>query len=518
MALESRQLGRYLVDQGVVSAERMEWALEQEAAGGPPLAGVLLDHRMATEKDLMAGAAEQMGFAFVDFARQPPQPIMAEWLTAAIARQAGAVAVARNDTVLTIALADPTDRRLIGWLTQETGLTVLPALATPAELKQALDQLYPPDVAPTSLAAAAAGPDQPARSDLDLDRLLATVVASGGSDLHLSAGLTPSVRVDGEIAPIAGLDPVDAGTIRSLVYSILSPAQQLAFEREYELDTSHTVRGIGRFRVNVFLQQGAVGAVMRVIPFEIPDLDALGLPDAVADLVQLPRGLVLVTGPTGSGKTTTLASLVNVINERRRGHIMTVEDPVEFVHHHKGCIVNQREVGVDTQSFASALKHVLRQDPDIILVGEMRDLETIATALTAAETGHLVFGTLHTQSAAQSVDRIVDAFPGHQQQQVRAQLATALKAVVTQQLVPSAAGGRRVAASEVLIATPAVSNLIREGKIHQIPSAMQAGGKYGMQTMDQSLTQLVKSGVVTRETAIDCCHAPDDLRRMLAGS
>jgi twitching motility protein PilT len=512
MALESGQLGRYLVDQSVLSIEQLVWAEDQAVSDDTSLAAVLLDHRLASEKDLMAAAADQMGLPFVDFVSQPPRSVMAGWLPPAVARRAGAVAVARTAEFVTIALTDPTDKRLIDWLGQQVGITVHPALASSSELKQALDFLYPMD------APATAPSVPPTAHRIDLAELLTAVVASGGSDLHLSAGLAPAVRIDGDITAMPGQPCLDALTIRALVYSVLSPGQTIAFERDRELDLSHTVEGVGRFRINVFLQQGAVGAVMRVVPFDIPQFADLGLPAAVAELAQLPRGLVLVTGPTGSGKTTTLASLINVINERRRGHIMTVEDPVEFVHRHKACIVNQREVGVDTQSFAIALKHVLRQDPDVILVGEMRDLETIGTALTAAETGHLVFGTLHTQSAAQSVDRIIDAFPGQQQQQVRSQLAMALKAVVTQQLVPSARGGRRLVASEVLVATPAISNLVREGKVHQIPSAMQAGGKYGMQTMDQSLAQLVKSGAVTMAVALECCHAPEDLRRMLPGS
>jgi twitching motility protein PilT len=257
-----------------------------------------------------------------------------------------------------------------------------------------------------------------------------------------------------------------------------------------------------------------VGAVLRAIPYEIVPLDQLGLPASVAQFAELPRGLLLVTGPTGSGKSTTLASLVDIINRTKPVHIMTVEDPIEFLHKHKAAVVNQREVGEDTLSFSKALKHVLRQDPDVILVGEMRDLETIHTALTAAETGHLVFGTLHTQDAPQSIDRIIDVFPSHQQQQVRVQLASALQGVVTQQLVPKNGARGRVVAAEVLVATPAVRNLIREGKTHQIYSAMQAGGKFGMQTMDQSLAAHVQSGQVTFETAVERCANVEDLRRL----
>ena len=300
-----------------------------------------------------------------------------------------------------------------------------------------------------------------------------------------------------------------------MVYAILTQKQREKFEAELELDTSHSIPGAGRFRVNVFLQRDAVGAVLRTIPYEIVPLDQLGLPPSVAQLAEMPRGLVLVTGPTGSGKSTTLASLVDIINCTKPVHIMTVEDPIEFLHNHKMAVVNQREVGEDTQSFAKALKHVLRQDPDVILVGEMRDLETIHTALTAAETGHIVFGTLHTQDAPQSIDRMIDVFPAHQQQQIRVQLATALQGVVTQQLIPKPGGRGRVVAAEVLIATPAVRNLIREGKTHQIYSSMQAGGKYGMQTMDQSLAHHVKSGAIAMETALERCANQEDLRRLV---
>jgi twitching motility protein PilT len=299
-----------------------------------------------------------------------------------------------------------------------------------------------------------------------------------------------------------------------MVFAILTQKQREKFEAELELDTSHAIPGAGRFRLNVFQQRDSVGAVMRAIPYEIVPLDQLGLPGSVAQFAELPRGLLLVTGPTGSGKSTTLASLVDIINRTKPVHIMTVEDPIEFLHKHKTAVVNQREVGEDTHSFAKALKHVLRQDPDVILVGEMRDLETIHTALTAAETGHLVFGTLHTQDAPQSIDRMIDVFPSHQQQQVRVQLASALQGVVTQQLVPKSGATGRAVAAEVLVATPAVRNLIREGKTHQIYSAMQAGGKFGMQTMDQSLAMHVQSGQITFETAIERCANVEDLRRL----
>ena len=278
---------------------------------------------------------------------------------------------------------------------------------------------------------------------------------------------------------------------------------------------SYSLPGKARFRVNVYFQRDSIGGAFRLIPFEIRTADQLGLPPVVAEFARFPRGLVVVTGPTGSGKSTSLASLLDIVNTERRCHIMTVEDPIEYLHKHKSSIVNQREVGADTHGFAQALKHVLRQDPDVILVGEMRDLETMSTAITAAETGHLVFATLHTQDAPQTIDRMIDAFPPHQQQQIRVQLSTTLQGVVTQQLLQTADGQGRVVAAEVLVATPAVRNLVREAKVHQIYSVMQAGGRFGMQTMDSSLAELVRAGKLTHEMAMDRSHDPDELTRLL---
>jgi len=295
-----------------------------------------------------------------------------------------------------------------------------------------------------------------------------------------------------------------------MIYSILTQRQRERLESELELDCAHALPGKARFRLNVYFQRDAIGAAFRLIPQEIKPLEELGIPPRVADMARLPRGFVLVTGPTGSGKSTTLASLVDLANRDRADHIMTVEDPIEFLHQHKRCLVNQREVGEDTKSFASALKHVLRQDPDIILVGELRDLETISIALTAAETGHLVFATLHTQDAPQTVERVVEVFPTNQQEQVRVMLAGALQGVVCQQLLPTADGKGRVAACEVMVATPAIRNLIRDGKTYQIYSAMQAGGRFGMQTMDQSLATLVERGYVSHELGLERWHHRDD--------
>jgi twitching motility protein PilT len=345
--------------------------------------------------------------------------------------------------------------------------------------------------------------------------LLATLLEVGGSDLHLTAGIPPVVRVNGELERLDKYPELTPRALQGMIYAILPQKLRERFEQELELDMSYSLPGQARFRVNVYQQRDALGAAFRLIPYEIKKLDDLGLPGVVADLARFPRGFVVVTGPTGSGKSTTLAGMVDVVNEERAGHIMTVEDPIEFLHKHKRCIVNQREVGADTHGFGQALKHVLRQDPDVILVGEMRDLETISTAITAAETGHLVFATLHTQDAPQTIDRIIDVFPPHQQQQVRVQLATTLQGVVTQQLIQTADGLGRVAAAEVLVTTPAIRNLIREGKVHQIYSAMQAGGRYGMQTMDMSIAAHVKAGRISQQAAFERCHDPEELQRLV---
>jgi twitching motility protein PilT len=351
----------------------------------------------------------------------------------------------------------------------------------------------------------------------DFADLLLDVLARRASDLHLTAGAPPMVRVRGRLTPLEGYPKLSTTDTREIVYGILTNDQRQKFENEWQLDFAYSVPGHARFRVNAYLQRAAIGAAFRLIPAQIVSIDDLGLPAATHEFIQKPRGFVLVTGPTGSGKSTSLAAMIDAINETREEHIMTVEDPIEFLHSHKKCIVNQRELGSDAASFGLALKAALRQDPDVILVGEMRDLETISTALTAAETGHLVFATLHTQSAPQTIDRIIDVFPAHQQDQVRMQLAVALQGVMTQQLIPTADGAARVVAAEVLVPTPAVRNLIREGKTHQIPSAMQTGSNVGMQTMDAALAQLVRTGKITQRMAEQRSSTPEELRRLLGG-
>jgi twitching motility protein PilT len=351
-------------------------------------------------------------------------------------------------------------------------------------------------------------------NDIQLNDLLMHVLDTGASDLHLTSGARPSVRLNGELKQMEDEPVLTPPVIQRVLYAALTQKQREKFEENLELDFAYSVPGRARFRVNIYRQRDALGAAFRIIPFEIRKLEDLGVPPSVANFASLPRGFVLVTGPTGSGKSTTLASIIDLANRTRNEHIMTVEDPIEFLHRHQKCIVNQREVGEDTWSFQNALKHVLRQDPDIILVGEMRDLETISVALTAAETGHLVFATLHTQDAAQTIDRIIDVFPTNQQQQVRVQLAGSLQGVVCQTLAKTRDGHGRAVATEVLVATPAIRNLIREGKTHQIYSAMQAGAKHGMHTMDQHLADLVMKGKITYEVGLEKCHHIEDFNRL----
>ena len=375
-----------------------------------------------------------------------------------------------------------------------------------------------PSVVPAPLAAVPAVARSAADTSGDslvLTDLLTQVVHISGSDLHLSVGSPPVIRRNGHLVVLDDRPVLSAAGIHKMVYAVLTQRQREIFEANLELDFAYAVPGLSRFRVNLYRQRDSLGAAFRLIPHEVRPLESLGLPASVTSFAALPRGFVLVTGPTGSGKSTTMASLLDLVNRTRRDHIMTVEDPIEFLHKHKSCLVNQREVGQDTHSFASALKHVLRQDPDVILVGEMRDLETISVALTAAETGHLVFATLHTQDAAQSIDRVIDVFPPSQQQQVRVQLGGALQGIVSQQLCRSADGNGRVLAAEVLVGTPAIRNLIREGKTHQVYSALQAGAAHGMSTMDQHLAGLVRAGRVAYDLAAEKCHHKADLDRLL---
>lgn len=351
---------------------------------------------------------------------------------------------------------------------------------------------------------------------LRIEVLLEEVVRRKASDLHLQVGLPPMLRIDGALVPIGGFNPLDEPAVETLIFAILDQDQRQILMKDKEFDFSFAFGTLGRFRVNAFHERGNLAAALRLIPNEIKSVTELGLPNTVLTFADYPRGLVLITGPTGSGKSTTLAALVDKINTERANHIITIEDPIEFTHKSKKSVVVQREVHYDTYSFSAALRSALRQDPDVVLIGEMRDLETISAAITIAETGHLVFATLHTNSAAQSIDRMIDVFPPHQQPQIRAQLSNILMAIVSQRLIPSIGGGR-VAAAEILIANPAVRNIIREGKAHQLDAIIQTGADVGMQTMDRTLVGLVQAGTITYDAAREFAVDLTEFERLIRG-
>ncbi|MCP4675439.1 MAG: PilT/PilU family type 4a pilus ATPase [Deltaproteobacteria bacterium] len=350
----------------------------------------------------------------------------------------------------------------------------------------------------------------------NLHQLLTAMIEKGASDLHITTGTPPQLRIDGSLVPLK-MDPLSPVDTKQLCYSILTEEQKVRFEQENELDLSFGVKSLARFRANIFIQRGAVAGAFRAIPFKILSFQELGVPAVIEEFTRRPRGLIAITGPTGSGKSTTLAAMLDLINETSRKHIVTIEDPIEYLHPHKRCVVNQRELGTDTLNFENALKYILRQDPDVVLIGEMRDQETVEAALTISETGHLVLTTLHTNSCAHTINRIIDVFPPHQQAQVRTQLALVLEGVVTQQLLPRAGTAGRVLACEIMVPTAGIRNLVRENKVHQIYSAMQAGqGKHGMQTFNQSLMGLLQRRLITAEEALGRSSSQEELRDMIA--
>ncbi len=533
MSRISRQLGQLLVDNRLITKDDLEHELQRAETMGVPLATLLVSDSAVRESDILRVVAERLGIEFV--ALEPSRDEVQvdvdvlRLVDVGVARQLQALPLRREDDgTLIIAVPDPFSQDKLGKLRRAAQGEVRLALAPRQALKRMIDEQYeilaksPPSTqaggGKPHMHAAAVLRDEDERDHPHINELLEVLLDKGGSDLHLTAGSPPQVRVNGSLVALEGFGKMKPAGLRSMIYEILTSRQREEFEERRELDCSHPLPGRGRFRVNVFFQRDSVGSVMRAIPNNILGLDQLGMPAVVQEFAKLGRGLVLVTGPTGSGKSTTLASLIDVVNSTRSCHVMTVEDPIEFMHKHKASIVNQREVGADTLSFAAALKHALRQDPDVILVGEMRDLETISTAITASETGHLVFATLHTQDAPQSIERMIDVFPSHQQQQVRVQLASSIQAVVSQQLLPTKDGGGRISAVEVMVATPAIRNLIREGKVHQITSVMQSGAKYGMQTMDQCLANLVKAGRVAHKVAVERSQHPEDFEALVGGA
>lgn len=395
-------------------------------------------------------------------------------------------------------------------------LATAPPVTPTAPLVAAAAPVTAPTPPPAAAPAHAAGGGSQQR--IILDDLLIHVLDCGASDLHLTEGAAPTVRLRGEMEVIDGFAPLTSEQLRATLYGVMTERQRKVFEEELELDFAYAVPGHARFRVNVFQQRESIGAVMRMIPWEILPLEKLGMPDVIESFTHLKRGLVLVTGPTGSGKSTTLAAIIDQINRTRRGHIMTIEDPIEFLHEHQGCIVNQREVGSDTHGFRTALKHVLRQDPDVILVGELRDLDTISVALTAAETGHLVFATLHTQSAQDTITRVVDVFPADQQQQVRTQLAATLQGVVCQTLVKTLDGRGRAAAVEVMVCNSGIRAMIRDDKLQQIQGALQAGARDGMQTLNAHLAALVKAGRISYNAGLEHCSNRADFDTLVGST
>jgi twitching motility protein PilT len=520
------KLSSFLVANGHLGAQQAADLMADSARTGMPLVNRLVAARLVSQQVLAQGLASVAGLKYVPPSHLRPAPRAIELLSGEQAREVRGLPILVDPSQVVIAFALPPTADQLSQVRSLVRRPVVPVIAEIDALRRAMQAAYygvskpdsPPPAAPTGPTDGTAREGEGDRHDaapLHIDELLESLLEMHGSDLHLAAGAKPAVRVHGELRVVDRFARLDSDRIKKLIYDILNEKQIAMFEHDLELDTAYAIPSQSRFRMNVFRQRGSIGAVLRVIPFEIPPFDGLGLPPAVRRLTDLPRGLVLVTGPTGSGKSTTLAAMLDIINRSKAVHIMSCEDPIEFLHTHQRAIVNQREVGQDTRSFASALRRVLREDPDVILVGEMRDLETIHMALTAAETGHLVFGTLHTQSAPQTVDRIIDVFPPEQQGQIRVMLATTLQAVITQQLVPGKEGTSRVVAAEVLIATPAVRNLIRDGKGYQIPTQMQAGAQFGMVTMDQSLAALVQAGRVSYEMAVERAANVEDLRDLL---
>jgi len=535
----ARRLAHSIVSDGYADDTAVAPILNEATDRGLSFPALLIS-RDVTSQEVVLGLLSQLTkLPVVDLEHDRPsdQALAATPLTVAL--EYGAVGYRLDGDQLTTAFGDPPDEDDVRALSVLVGHVVVPVLANPIAIERLLASIEPPAPAPVQANGSAglvgdgagngsapvstnggsgeglyASPnrEESGEAELHLDDLLRYAVSVGASDLHITTGLPACIRLHGAIRPIEGCPVLDNETIRDMVFGILPQSLRERFEAEKELDTSHSIVDVGRFRVNVFQQRGTVAAAMRAIPHEIPPFEVLGIPESIRAFTDMRHGLVLVTGPTGSGKSTTLASLVDIINRNKPLHIVTVEDPIEFLHTHKRAMVNQREVGQDTMSFSEALRRVLREDPDVILVGEMRDLETISMALTAAETGHLVFGTLHTQDAPQTIDRIIDVFPSNQQDQIRTMLAGSLEGVVTQQLLLNADGTGRLAACEVMICTSAIRNLVRSAKTHQIYSLMQTGGQYGMQTMDQGLAKLVKSGRITEAVAFDRCRSEEDLR------
>jgi twitching motility protein PilT len=534
----SSRLAQALIEGGYETQANLAPLLAEANASDQSLAMLLISRGLALPGVVVGALAHLANLPAIDISAVEPNAEAMATLPNVVALEYEAVPLQYDGNTLAVAFSDPPTQEDVDALAARVGCRVTPVLGDPVVIQHRLNGVTPPPTlgqAPSSPLVDASAPSnghEPASETerllqtgismpadgsvpLHVDDLLRYAVSVGASDLHLAAGMPGAIRLHGAVRPIEGCPVLENEVIREMIFGILPASARERFEEQKELDTSHSIAGVGRFRVNVAMQRGTVAAALRPIPHEIPSFETLGLPDAIRSFTDLRRGLVLVTGPTGSGKSTTLASLVDIINRTKPLHIVTVEDPIEFLHDHKRSIITQREIGEDTYSFAESLRRVLRQDPDVILVGEMRDLETISTAITAAETGHLVFATLHTQDAPQTIDRVIDVFPTSQQEQIRVMLAATLEGVVTQQLIVNAEGTARVPCAEVLLCTSAIRNLIRQAKTHQIYSLMQVGGSYGMQTMDQGLARMVKDGVISESIAYDRSQNEEDLRNHL---
>jgi twitching motility protein PilT len=515
LASQARRFAEALVERHVITRQTLDQALTESSESGRPIDEVIADLTEVSAKDIAGGHAAAAGLTFIDLDAAVVHPDAASAVPEALCRQHSVVGVSIDGHRLTVAFPMPAvgaDMKAVSNALRTDGYEVIAVGAERSEIVAALDEM-----------AGVAGVGLDKRGNVHssheqrLIDLIVRTMEMGGSDLHLAAGEPPFIRILGELMRLPDAPVLSAAEVRELSLSIITARQRERFEERRELDTAYAIPGKTRLRVNLFVQRGAVGASLRVIPFEVVPFERIGIPDVVATFADLPRGLVLVTGPTGSGKSTTLAALIDLVNQRRQAHILTIEDPIEFVHRSKRSLVNQREVGDDTAGFSSALTQALRQDPDVILVGEMRDLETVSTAISAAETGHLVFATLHTQDSSQTVDRVVDVFPAEQQAQVRTQLANTIQGIVSQQLLLTADGRARVPACEVLLATPALRALIRDGKVHQIPNTISSGRKVGMQTFDDSLAGLVRSGQITADQAYTRARDPQGLANVLNG-
>jgi twitching motility protein PilT len=529
----SRRLARALIQGGYVQETAIAPILGEATQSDSPLGNVLIQRGVVPAGVVVNTLAQLARLPAIDLQAEPPAADVSTLIPPLLAQDHRALVVRVVGNQAVVAFAEPPEAADVKSIGNLINREMVPVLGDPVTIDRYLGitaQGAPPGPAANGagvpaapllradLQASAPATQQTDEMPLHIDDLLRYAVSIGASDLHLTSNMPPTVRLHGALRPMEDVGRLDTQTLREMIFGILPQTQRERFEADHELDTSHTIPGVGRFRVNVCLQRGTIAVALRPIPHEIPEFGTLGLPEPVRNFAELRRGLVLVTGPTGSGKSTSLASLVDIINRTKPLHIVTVEDPIEFLHGHKRSIISQREVGSDTDSFSEALRRVLRQDPDVILVGELRDLETISTALTAAETGHLVFATLHTQDAPATIDRVIDVFPPNQQDQIRIQLGSALQGVVTQQLVPTADGDGRCVAAEVLVCTPAIQNLIRGAKTHQIYSLMQTGGQFGMQTMDQSLALLVRQGTISQGVAMDRCRSEEDFRNHLHGA